>query len=396
MQKISAMGQKLFLIIAICFSVWGNAQQRYVYNFEKLTILDTITDAREIEKWKHEAAVYDGTLFRTPRYLKDGVEMHALFCQREGRWIVYEPPFSPDFVEFLTYTDDRKYALFEVVGRSRSTRSWEAEMRQTYILNLEKGSCTAVLTGEYILEVTYENEDDEFGYPSYFETDTPIILQGHTLTLLESVFDHDRDASDRNEEFGAYDSQSGMYQLSGEQLVKTHYYDAIDKRMKPLVYAGGLAIGMDLRTLEDILSPYDEEVGLESVPQWMYGYDSEEYGYEVRVSGEQHCFVIVEESDDGVRRITHLAVISPKVTVRGLNAGMTVGEVLERFPDATPGYDVVNDGEYMYIKDLQLRLMFLTEAGNRIARYEATKNDDYKPVEILDRDRKVDYIMVVR
>ena len=388
------MAKSLFLMIVLCYSFCAGAQQGYVYDFEKLIPLDHIPVSQGIGKLREEATEFEYELLYTPVY--GDLPVSALIYRKGSQWEVYEAPFTSDFVEFLTYSDDGKYALFEVVGRSRSTRSGEAEMRHTYIINLEEGSYAAVLTGEYILEVTYENEDDEFGYPSYFEADTQVILNGNTVTLLESVFDHDRDGTGDSAEFGAYDSQSGVYELRVEQLVKTHYYDARDKRMKPLVYAAGLAIGMDLRAAEEVLSPYDEVVELKSVPQWLYGYDSEEYGYEVLVDGEPHYFVVIEESDDGVRRIAHMIVISPKITVRGLHTGMTVGEVLEKYPDAQVNIDSLNDGEYIYIKELELRLMFTTDDGKQVTQPQDAKAEYLRPVRILDKDRKVDYIIVVR
>lgn len=395
-EKYTSVSKNFVILLAFLYSICGKAQQGYVYNFEKLAVLDTISDLHEIAKWKQEATAFDAALFYTTEYKKDDVLMSALFCQTGAQWIVYETPFGgPMGVRFMTLSDDGMYAFFEVTY-SGSSRSGGTDTTETYILDLANGSYTALTTGTYSYHIEYGDDPEEFGDVSYFELNTQIIVDGSTLTMLESVFDHDTDGSNENTDFGSYDSQSGMYGLSGEQLTKTHYYDANDKRMKPFVYAGGLAIGMDLRTAREVLSQYGEEVELKSVPQWLYGYDSEEQGYEVRVSCEPHYFVVVEEHPEGVRRIMELTLISPKVVVHGVHTGMTAGEVLQKYPDAQVNIDRSNDREYIYLQAQQLRLMFTTDDGKQTAQSEDAKAEYLRPVQVMDKDRKVDYIIVVK
>lgn len=165
--------------------------------------------------------------------------------------------------------------------------------------------------------------------------------------------------------------------------------------MRPIQFAGGVAKGMVVRDIIDVYSPYDAALELKQVPRFTYGDDSDEMGYEVWFEEKLRYFLIVPDLYADVKRITGLVVVSPEIEVDGLHTGMEIGEILKRYPNAKLNIDLINDWEYLYIKEPGLRLTFKTGETNRIAEYTYNKNtQDHEMVTIKDKKRKLDLITV--
>ena len=217
------------------------------------------------------------------------------------------------------------------------------------------------------------------------------------LIVLESDFsinetgDNNRDETDVK--FGFSDAASGIYEIQEQKLIKTHYYDIYAKKMKPIIYAGNLGVGMVVRDIYDIYNYGTIE--LRETPQWVYGYDSEELGYELWVSEKLLYFLIIPDFYSDIRRIEYLTVISPDIFIKGLHTGMTVEDILQQYPKAVLNIDDLNDWEYIYIPELKIILEFQSEKHNRIAQYKLNEKDgSLNAIKILDKTRKVDFITV--
>ncbi len=394
------MKKSVTFIVLICLTT-VLAQDRYINEFEKLPSVTSIKDLGDISKWKLDATeIFDANLFYTTNYLSDNVRTSALFYRRGKDWTIYETPFGGDrmFPDFLGYSEDGQYAFFQIESVSHIARGIETDYSYFCIIDLFYGTFTDLET--YYYQHHWSNSEDENTTSnSFFMSKSQIIIEGRKLTVLESDFSVGEDYLDKNEldiKFGLYDSQSGIFEIQDQKLIKTHYYDSAVKQMKPIVYGGKLAVGMVLRDIPDI---YNTSYGLElkEVPRFAYGFDSEEIGYELWVSGNPLYFLIAPNRHSEIRRIEHLVLISPELTVHGLHPGMTVEAILKEHPNANLNIDLISDWEYIYLKEFDIRLIFKTDSSKRIAEYTLNeKTGDFIPTKILNKTRKVDFIKILK
>jgi len=392
------------LYIVLLFSLAASqAQNGYVYKFDKMPVI--IKTFAEIEKLQAEAEVYDANLFYTTNCPVGNTATSAIAYRKGKEWKVYETPFGGTFrtsAGFSGYSDDRNYAYFEV-NYTAGGNDFEVDNIDFYIIDLVNGSCTGFEKDEYRHNWEYLQQDnsEELVKNSYYSVKSNIIIEGNKFTIMKSVFSEaDLDTATYtdglNYQYGKYGSQSGIYEIEDRKLVKTHYYNDATMRMQPIVYAGKLASGMVLRDVIDVYNPDEGLVVLKEVPRFTYGDDSDEMGYEVWWEDKLQYFLIVPNPDTDVKRIAGLTVISPEIEVHGLHTGMPVGEILKKFPNAKLHIDLINEWEYLYINEYNVRLTFKTDEENRIAKYKySKKTGEDEAVKVIDKDRKLDYISVI-
>jgi len=394
---------KNIFYIVLFFSLFAQAQNRYVYEFEKMHVVSK-TDA-EVEKLREDEAtlVKDANLFYTDNCLTNGIISSAIGYRKGKHWTVYETPFGGNGranVGFTGYSDNREYAFFEM-RYAAGSNSHEVESTEFYIIDLVNGSCTGFSKDQQLHTWEYPVGDtDDIITEDFSSVNTQIIVNGNMFTVMEVTFSTSAEEKTEYEEeayrqYGNYDANSGIYQIQGQKLVKTFYYDADSLRMMPVLYAGTMAAGMVLRDIPDVYGQYSNNVELKEVPRYTYGDDSDELGYELWFEEKLQYFLTVADKKDGVKRITGLTVISPEIEVGGLHTGLGIGEILKRYPNAKLNIDLINDWEYLYIKELSLRLEFKTSETNRIAQYTYNKRiGSYEAVKIKDEKRKLDFISV--
>lgn len=388
--------KKLFIIIL--FLCLKTLQAQYIYEFEKLDVT-VIKDFREIEKLKQEADFFDSNLFFIKNYQKDNFIFSILVYRKDNDWVIYETPFGGDsmFPHFVGYSENGRYAFFQVKSH-HSTRGADTNSSNFYIIDLINNTFTYFET-DYYQHLWWYSEEDDTSFESYYSTKSQIIIEGNKLIVLESdfsIWEEEREKDELDEKFGWYDSQNGIYEIQEQKLLKTHYYDNDTKRMKPIIYVGDIALGMVLR---DVAGIYNYGIELKEVSQFTYGYDSEETGYELWISNKPLYFLIVPNRYSEIRRIEYLTILSPEISVHGLNTDMTVKNVLKKYPDAKLNIDLINDWEYIYIKNLNLRLEFKTNKDNRIAQYklnEKDKSGDFVATKLLNENQKIDFITIVK
>lgn len=394
--------KKLFIIILFFALNTLQAQDRYIFEFEKLPSVTNIKDFREITKLKQEASeIFDANFFYTTNYQIDNIISSAIVYRKGNDWTIYETPFGGDrmFPHFVGYSENKQYAFFQVESISHIARGSETSSTGFYIIDLVNGSFV-YFEKEYYQHHWWFSEEN-ISHHSIYSTKSQIIVENKKLIVLESEFAVWYEGSEKNEldeKFGKYDSQSGIYEIQEQKLVKTHYYDRTTKRMNPIIYAGKIGLGMVLRDVTDI---YNTSYGIElkKVPQFVYGYDSEKNGFELWVSDKPLYFIIAPDPFSEIRRIEHLTVLSPEISVHGLHTDMTIKNVLDKYPNAELKIDLVNDWEYIYLRNLNLRLEFKTNKDNRIAQYklnEKNENEDFIATKILNENRKIDFITIVK
>lgn len=376
--------KNIFLLVCFFCLKTLQAQDRYLYEFEKLPNVSLVKDYREIEKFKQEATnIFDACLFYTTHYLVNNVISSAIFYRKGDDWIVYETPFGGDrmFLHFVGYSDDKQYAFFQVESISHIARGSETNSSEFYIIDLENATFTNFETNYYQHHWWYSDEDNT-SFDSFYSIKSQIIIDGNKLVVLESDFhigEEDNKKDEFYEDFGLHDSQSGIYEIQDQKIVKTHYYDSKTKRMKPIIYAGEIAIGMVLRDIMEIYNP-SYGIELKEVPQFTYGYDSEEIGYELWVSDKPLYFMIISKHNSEIKRIKQLTVLSPEISVQGFNTGMSLENILNKYPKAKLNIDLINDWEFIFIKELNVKFVFKTNNSNRIGFY---------PTDFEDGTRKI-------
>lgn len=393
------------ILLLILYTLFSNAQERNIYVFEKLSVIDTIRNPLEINRLKSEANIIDSNLFLIENYQKDNLYLSILVFRKDKNWIVYETPFEmyKAFVGFKGYSNERNYAFFEIEYFGYGT-NYNTEISELYIIDLVNDSYTAFQSKSYYHSFDHK-EDGKPIFIDYSMNTSQIIINNKMITVIESNIYFGGEKENNCSQYGAYDTKSGIYEIQDQKLIKTHYYDTNTKQMKPLIYAGNVAIGMALR---DFIG--SNNWSIEEVSCLNYGYDvcyseetGEENGMEIWLIGqygkkeELLYFLIVPDRYSDVKRIEYLTVISPEIEVHGLYTDMTVEDVFSKHPDAKSYIDLISDWEYIYIENLNLKVIFKTDKHNRIAQYKLNEKDGSAIMtKISDKTRKVDFIEILK
>jgi hypothetical protein len=176
---------------------------------------------------------------------------------------------------------------------------------------------------------------------------------------------------------------SGVYQISNNSLKKIKDYSEESKAVKPIRWADKIHSGM---TIENLVKSYpNAEINQE--PQYKYGFGSNELGYEIRINQEVHFFVAAPKEIVG-----GISVVSSKYSFNGVNTETTISQVLEKYPDSKLHIDLIDDWEYMYLKNEKITLIFKTNSTNRIGIYDFDPEDAANGIK--RNDAKINLILI--
>jgi hypothetical protein len=150
---------------------------------------------------------------------------------------------------------------------------------------------------------------------------------------------------------------------------------------------GMAEIGMTIQTLREKYPDYT----FVPKPVYEYGVDGEANGLLALKEDEPQFFVWTLDGENTVHGIVILS--GNFVTENGLKVGITIEEVLEKYPEMEIQRDGIDPNmEFINIEDKKITLHFINPEGQYIGEYD-TENPD-ETSRSFDLDRKVDRIYV--
>jgi len=370
------MKHQLILLILLhnCFIAF--AQEKYIYEFDKIET-DTI-----FKKDSINIVIGDATLFADKFFISyyQNNRIPSLYKKEDNFCISFDLGFSDETnYEIIGQSENQQFLYIREDG-DHSAGQTAFGHKTLYIVDIKNNTYLCI---EYYSSVSYwgvdENNPSEFPITKeYTVNSSKIAFTKKGFTAITNLFGI---TSDIKIDYDVI--QSGEYELDEFQLKKTKYYDEKSMKFLPIKYIGDIAIGMTLEDL-NLVCPYCSFVEKENI----YGTCAEEnpFGFEVWDGNELLGYV---NNNIAENRITNFKAIAPKFNFGKLNTNSTASEVLKYFPKSNVRLDLLTEWEHIYVKELNIELVFKTNDSNRIGKY---KNEDF--VKLKNGKTKVDYIQV--
>lgn len=371
------MKQQIIILIFLNNFFIAFGQERYVYEFEKIEVIDTIQKKEILNDLLSNAELFDNKFFIS--YY--GNERIPTFYIKEKDFCL---SLNLDFSDETNYnivglSENQQFIYINGEG-NHSARQTEFGSKYLYIVNLKNNTFLQI---QYFSSVVFwepnENDPSEFNITKENTVNSSkIALSKNGFTVISNIF------SITNNEKIDYDViQSGEYELDEFKLKKTKYYNTESMKFTPIKYVENIAIGMTLEDLK-LIYPYISFIEKENIYQTCT--DESALGFEVWDGTELLGYVDNNLSDN---KIKNLKVISPRFNFDKLNTNTTASEILKYYPKSNVRLDNLTEWEHIYIKELNIELVFKTNDTNRIGKY---KNENF--VKLKNGKTKVDFIQV--
>lgn len=145
-------------------------------------------------------------------------------------------------------------------------------------------------------------------------------------------------------------------------------------------------IGSTLSEFRTILTDFQ----FDKAPLYNYGVDSESLGILVSLNNENLIFVWTKYQTDTINEII---VLHPDIVIDNkIKVGSTLKNYLDYYPQAKIELDAVNEEyEYAYLPEQDFIVEF-TDRQNPIATY----NDDFTANQVINLDRTIDRIRIIK
>ena len=370
------MKQQIIILILLHVFFIGFGQEKYSYEFEKIQT-DTISEKDSIKNMVDDVKLYSGKFFIS--YYQNN-RIPLLYKKEKNFILSLDLGFSDETNYNIIGQSENQQFLYINEEGDHSTGQTGFGHKDLYIVNLKNNTYLVI---QYYSSVSYwaPDENDPNGFPitkEYTVNSSKIAFTKNGITVISNLFGI---TSDIKIDYDII--QSGEYQLDEFQLKKTKYYDEKSMKFLPIKYIGDIVIGMTLEDL-NLVCPNASFVEKENI----YGTCAEEnpFGFEVWDGNELLGYVNNNISEN---RITNFKVIAPKFNFGKLNTNSTANEVLKYFPKSNVRLDSLTEWEHIYVKELNIELVFKTNESNRIGKY---KNEDF--VKLKNGKTKVDFIQV--
>lgn len=371
------MKQRIIILILLHNFFISFGQEKYVYQFEKIETIDSIQEKEVLDDLLNDVKLFDNKFFIS-YYGNDRIP--TLYKKEKDFCLSLNLDFSDETNYNIIGISENKQFIYINGEGNHSARQTEFGFKYLYIVNLKNN--TFIQIQYYSSLVFWEpDENDPNGFNVTKENtvnSSKIVLTENGLTVVSDFF------SITNDEKIDYDIiQSGVYELDEFKLKKTKYYDAELMKFKPIKYVGDIAIGM---TLEDLKLIYPYVSFIEKENDYNTCAEENITGFEVWDGNELLGYVSNNITEN---RIKNFIAISPTFNFGKLNVNSTAKQVLKYYPKSNVRLDSLTDWEHIYIKELNIELIFKTKETNRIGKY---KNEEF--VKLNNGELKVDFIKV--
>lgn len=371
------MKQQIIILILLnnFFITFG--QEKFVYQFEKIEAIDTIQKKEILNDLLSNAKLFDNKFFisyygndRIPTFFKKEKD----FCLSLNLGFSDETNYN-----IVGLSENQQFIYINGEG-DHATGQTNYGYKYLYIVNLKNNTYLEI---QYYSSIVFWEPNENDPSESIITKEntvnsSKIVLNKNGFTVTNNIF------SITNDEKIDYDViQSGEYVLDEFKLKKTKYYDAELMKFTPIKYIGDIAIGMTLEDLK-LIYPYISLIEKENIYQTCS--DENALGFEIWDGTELIVYVDNNITDN---KIKNLKVISPRFNFDKLNTNTTASEILKYFPKSNVRLDLLTDWEHIYIKELNIELVFKTNEANRIGKYE---NENF--VKLKNGETKVDFIQV--
>ncbi len=362
----------IFLLLHNFFITFG--QELYSYQFEKIISIDTIHKNEVVNNLLSDIELFNNKYFIS-YYRNDRI---PFFYIKENDFCL---ALNLDFSDETNYniiglSDNQEFIYINGEG-NHSARQTEVGYKNLYIINLK--NFTFLNVQYYSSLVYWEPDETDFNSTKEFVINSSkIVFNKNGITVLNQILNINDDSK------VDYDViQSGEYEFDKLQLKKIKFYDEKSMSFKPIKYIGDMAIGMTINDLK-LVYPYVSFIEKENIYKTCT--DENELGFEIWDGNELLGYANKNSIEN---RITNLKVISSIFKFGKINTNSTASEVLKYYSKSSVRLDLISDWEHIYIKELDIELVFKTNNNNRIAKY---KNEDF--IKLINGKVKVDFIEV--
>lgn len=372
------MKQQIIMLFLLHTFISTFSQEKYVYHFEKIEAVDTIFKKEILDDLLKDVELFDQKYFIS-YYANERIP--AFYIREKDFYIAMNLDFSNQTnYNIIGLSENRQFIFINAEG-DHSARQTQFGFKYLYIVNLANN--TFLQIQDYSSLVYWEpDENDPNGFnvtKEHTVNISKIAFNKNELTVLSNVFDITSDDKIN------YDViQSGVYELDASKLKKTKYYDADLMKFQPIKYVGDIAIGMTLADL-NLIYPYISFVEKENI----YKTCAEETtgGFEIWDGNEVLGYATSNTND---KKIQDLKVLSPRIQFGKLSTNSTAQEVLKFYPKSNVRVDSLTEWEHIFVKELNIELVFKTNESSRIGSY---KNETFK--KLKNPNAKADFIRVL-
>ncbi|HPJ11646.1 MAG TPA: hypothetical protein PLS51_13515 [Flavobacterium sp.] len=368
------MKRQIIILILLCNLFITHGQEKCIYEFEKIEAVNTIQKKETIENLLSNAELFDNKYF-----------INFYNNERTPTFFIKEKDYCISLN--IDFSDEAKY---NIVGLSQNgqfiyingegnhlARQTEFGYKYLYIINLKNKTYLPI---QYFSSVVFwEPNDNGFNITKeHTVNSSKIAFNKDGFTVTNYIF------SITNDEKIDYDViQSGVYELDDVKLKKTKSYNAKLMQFIPIKFVGNIAIGM---TLEDLKLIYPDVSFIEKQNIYQNCAEENSLGFEVWDGNELLGYVNNALSEN---RISNFIALSSVFNFGKLSTNSTAREILKWYPKSNVRLDLITDWEHIYVKELNIELVFKTNETNRIGKY---KNENF--IKLRKGEAKVDFIQV--
>ena len=353
------------------------SQENYVYHFEKIEAVDTIYKKELSANVLDDVELFDQKYFIS-YYANERIP--AFYVREKDFYIAMNLDFSNQTNYSIIGQSENKQFIYINAEGDHAARQTQFGFKYLYIVNLKDNTFLQV---QYYSSVVYwepdENDPDGFNITTeHTVNSSKIALHQNGFTVMNEIFELN---SENKIDYDVI--QSGVYELDASKLKKTKYYDANLMKFQTIKYVGDIAIGM---TLQDVTLVYPYISFIEKENIYKTCADDSSFGFEIWDGNEVLGYANNNIQDN---KIKSLIVLSPRFFFGEINTNTTASEVIKYFPKANVRIDSLTEWEHIYIKELNIELVFKTTETDRIGKY---KNDTF--IKLKNPSTKVDFIQV--
>jgi|26BtaG_2_1085354.scaffolds.fasta_scaffold03139_2 hypothetical protein len=361
-----------FLIILSSTYIFG--QDSFEKYFDNLEIADSISDKKIISYYQSKSQFKKDDFFIYDGQLKNQLlDNSFLFKKNKTGFIIFVLPFQNS--SGIEFSKNKNYLLLKVEHNS-SARQVRVDTQEQIIVDLVSLSYISLST--YNSEQSWEFDDAENMIVHNRKCKSLISIENKYLTVFSLCYEDDHFTNECEECF-----PTGVYEIQDNKLRKVKSYSEESLSMNNIEWIDSFYLGM---TIENFFEKNKFKV--EEKPLFIYGYDSEDIGYEIIKNKSPEYFLVVID-----KIITSAFIMTNEINIEGINTTWTIKKVFEKFPNSKLHIDLISHWEYIYLRDKNLRLIFKTDNSNRIGIYG---NDFEEGSSKLKKENKtIDLIQVM-
>ncbi|HEU4496387.1 MAG TPA: hypothetical protein VFR70_04985 [Flavobacterium sp.] len=371
--------KKILLLVTIHFCHVSKGQEKYTYEFEKLGITDTIHDQGMLKSLKRDSGFNYNDYFFAERHFEGEAKTTCYLVKKnQNYWISYALPYDKDIntMHLIGPSENKNY--FFATSYSSHLSHGAGRVDENAVENLiivDIQNISYIQLDSYAKDTSVEIEEN--GDEKYIENVmvSNFILQNDCLTILTTCLDNGNNKTCAN--------PGGLYEFNNQKLRKIKNYNPANKGFSKINYAGKIAIGM---TVEDIRLTYPNARFFKTDNPYTTCADAET-AIEVWDGGhllghaltkQIHADTTGQTDGENINysneKTYEFMVLSPSINFGRINKNTTAGEIIKLYPDANIRIDSLTDWEHVFIKELNIELVFKTGETNRISAY---KNENF-------------------